>query len=62
MLRNKAQLLLQREVGHVIHAGRAGRKGSAMLFRSLVALRKKVCRMPVFRSRKPSSEPAETFA
>ena len=47
-----SELVLQREVGHVIREGREGRKGSDMLTRHLAALGEKVCRMPVFPSRK----------
>ena len=45
-------IILQREVGHVIRAGREGRKGSDMPIRLLVALDGTACRRPWFRARK----------
>ena len=50
-------LVVQREVGHVIREGRAGRKGSDMPIRFLVALGEKVCRMPWFRAHKTPKRP-----
>ena len=50
-------LVVPREVGHVIREGREGRKGSAMPIRFLGALGEKVCRMPVFPSRKTPKRP-----